>query len=796
MFDNYVKVALRNLRRNPMYASINILGLAIGIACATFVAIYAMNDISYDTFHAKADRIYRVVGVAESPNLGTYHNAVTPAPLVPAVLDDVPAIEQAFRLYNFNSTLCSAGEKRFIESGIVVCDPAVLKVLDIEFISGDKTTALAKPYSLIIDEETAKKYFGSEAAVGHTITLEHPGGTDVYEITAVMKNYPGNSSLVFSMLMPIPVGAQEPAYFASWNANALASYVLLQEGASREEVEKQVTATRRKHLQPDPTDKLYYYLQPFLDIHLYSGQLLYQPMNNNQGNINTLALFLAIGVFILVIAIINYVNLATARSLRRAKEVGIRKVLGSSRGRLITQFIIEAVILAFLGLFFSQIIVEALFPAFKSVMGGKILIDYRFEFFFLAGLLGITIVIGFLAGIYPAFVLSAYQAVETMKGTFATSLRGVLLRKGLVFLQFAIALMLVVCTGLVMKQMNYVYNKDLGFEKDQVLYLPIRNQAIRDKYPLLKSKLISEGYAVNVSAAGGIGLLSGSNGTVRVAGTDGQQSLTMRFTPVDYEIAETMGLTIVKGRVFQRGIASDTASGVVVNETAVKELGWGDPIGKQFDFGNETVSVIGVVKDFHGFSLYAKIEPMIMYASQSGVKFILVKLNSGGISDGVEAVRSVWERLLPSQPFDYGFVDQYFENNYRNASNTQNLFEVFALIAIFIGCLGLFGLASFTTEQKRKEIGVRKVLGASELSIVYKLSKETLILVLFSGLVAFPAAYYTMQQWLSNFAYRVMVGTDVFLLSGVLVLFIALGTVGLQAYRAASANPVNALRYE
>ncbi len=613
-----------------------------------------------------------------------------------------------------------------------------------------------------------------------------------------MQNYPRNSHIRFDMLGSYVTLEDQLSWLKSWNTNTLATYVLLKEGVAQSEVEERFPEFLDKHVGPASERSFELYLQPLQHIHLHSGHIRYQSFNFNQGSINDVYLFSTIAAFVLLIACINFMNLSTARSAKRAREVGLRKVVGSNRKQLITQFLGESIITTFLSLIVALALVQLVYPTFKTIFENRIIVDYYENWIFILELVGIALIVGVIAGSYPAFFLSGYQPVETLKGAFTSTAKGSVLRKALVLAQFAIAITLIISTGLIRDQMEFIRNKELGFNKDQVVYLPLRSSEVRDKVALLKHELKKHANIADVTASAGLGGASDSQGTMEIANSNGEVEMMMRYSYVDFDFVESMKMQIVQGRDFSRKFASDTLTSVIINEAAVKEIGWKNPIGKEFVRSGDApnYSVVGVVKDYHFYSLRQKIEPLIMMVNPDRFRFLLIKVSPHGVGDTIADIESIWNKYVPGRPFEYDFLDEHFREIYRSDENAARLFASFAFIAIFIACLGLLGLASFTTEQKTKEIGIRKVLGASVTGLVLLLSREFTKWVAVASVIAFPVAYLVMQDWLENFVYRTQVDIITFISAAILVILIALATVSFQAIKAALSNPVDALRYE
>jgi putative ABC transport system permease protein len=612
-----------------------------------------------------------------------------------------------------------------------------------------------------------------------------------------MQNYPRNSHLNLDIL--ISYTTLEPMYewLKSWYTNTLATYILVRKGTSISDLEKKFPEFIESHRPEDERNSMDLYLQSLKDIHLHSNHILYQTFNHNQGNINTVYTFSIIAVFILLIAAINYMNLSTARSLKRAREVGMRKVFGSSRRSLILQFLSESLLISFLALIFVRLLLEFAFPSVAPLLPDRLIDTYYDTGFFILEMIGITTFIGIIAGSYPAFFLSAFRPATTLKGNFSIGQRGAFLRKVLVVSQFSIAIALIASTGVVKDQLYYIQNKELGYSIDQVVYVPLKNKTTRSKLTLLKNEYLKNSNILSVAGTSGLRGASGSQGTMKVADQD-ESRMMMRYSFVDFDYIKTMGMTIIRGRDFSKSISSDTLTSVIINQTAIKELGWEDPLGKQFMAGDgeENYTVIGVVNDFHFYTLRQKIEPLIMWLDPDRFRYLIAKIRPENVDRTLEYMQQTWKILQPAFPFEISFLDQHFYEIYLRDRNTGKLFGLFSAVAIFIACLGLLGLAASTVEQKTKEIGIRKVLGASVFGIVSLLAKDFIKWVAFASLIGFPLAYFTIKYWRDNFVYKTGISTFTFLIAALIVLFISLLTVSYQAIKASVTNPVQSLRYE
>jgi putative ABC transport system permease protein len=797
MFKNFFKIALRNLLKSRIYSFINIFGLAVGLTCFTLIYIFIKNELNYDTFHEKGDRIYRPVEIQRHPGVGEQHVAVTMGPLASALKEEFPEIIESCRIMPGGNMFFQLGGRGFYEENVSFADPEVFQVFTIPFIKGENKNLLKDPNTMVISEEIAKKFFGDDDPVGKSISVHHQSGVNEMKVTGVIKDYPENSHLNFKILISYVTIEPIFTWLKTWYTNSLATYIVLQENVSITGLEQKFPEFLKKHRPKDTRNSMDLYLQPLKDIHLHSNHIVYQTYNHNQGNINTVYTFSVIALFILLIACINYMNLSTARSVKRAKEVGMRKVLGSDRRSLVLQFLSESLLLSVLALLFARLFVEVTFPYLSRVLADRLTVPYYNSLPFTLEIVGITVLIGILAGSYPAFFLSSFQPIVTLKGNFSRGKQGAVLRKVLVVSQFAIAIGLIASTGIVRDQLKYIKNKDLGYSIERVVYLPLRTQETRSKYTILKNELIKHSNIMQVSATSGLTGAGGSQGTMELASEE-ETTMMMRFSHIGYDYLETMGMRILEGRNFSREIASDTITSIIINETAVKEFGWENPIGKQFKAGEDKPNyvVIGVVNDFYFYTFHQKIEPLIIWVDPKQCDFLIAKISPFEIDATLAYIEDVWEKQLPGFPFELSFLDEHFERIYQRDQNTGTLFSWFAAIAISIACLGQFGLASFTVEQKSKEIGIRKVLGASVPGIINMLIKDLAKWVLIASIIGIPIAYYAMQDWLGSFVYRTNMNIFTFILSIIVVLLIALLTVSYQSIRASQANPVKALRYE
>ena len=789
MLKNYLKIALRNLKRNPGSSFINISGLAIGVVCCALIGLYIQDELRFDRFHRQADNIYRVVAERGEGN-DTHLSANTSYPIVPQMKADFPEIAVATRMRRMFQPIVQVGDQRFREERFFGVDSTFFEVFSFPLLSGDPRTVLDAPDAVVITEETAQRYFGDENPMGQTLTYQ-TGNTPVdFTVTGVLQNLPHNSHVHFDFLGRID---HLNGPFGRWQVFVQNySFVLLPEQARAASLEAKLPSFVDRHVRAElePGEVFNLFLQPLTDIHLYSD--LQSEVEPN-GSITFVYLFAAIAFFILLIACANFVNLTTARAMQRAREVGVRKAVGAHRLQLVRQFLSESVMLSFLALLAAVLLLWIVLPTFNSLS------DRTLHLGFGHGLLltGFALVTGFLAGMYPAFYLSAFRPSATLKGVATSGRRGASARKGLVVFQFVVSIALLVCTGTVYEQMQYVRGKNLGFAKEHIIVVPIDGRTGARAEALTRAL---EEHPTVVRASASMLIPSTQLWTYNVRQANQQENMGTGFYKVDHAFVETYGLQLRAGRAFDPELASDSTDAFMVNEEAARRLGYTLPeaiLGKTLFFGDGSRSgqVIGVLADFNVESLHAPIEPIVFFIDQD-FNYLSVRVRADNLDETLGFLQDRLAAFAPHLPFDYSFVDERFDALHRADARLGHIFSVFAALAIFIACLGLFGLATFTTQQRTKEIGVRKVLGASGPSIVALLSKDFLRLVVLAFVVACPLAYFAMRQWLNAFAYHIDISGWIFLIAGSLTLAIALLTVSYQAVKAALADPVKSLRYE
>jgi putative ABC transport system permease protein len=807
MFRNYLKVGLRNLWKNKGFSAINIIGLATGLAVCLLIVLYVRDELSYDRYNVNADRIYRLDADIYFNNTQASF-AVAPDPLAPALVRDYPEIEQMVRLNYQGDILIKKGAQNIKDHDAVFADSTFFKVFTIPMIDGDPNTALDEPNSIVIDETTAKKYFNSANVVGKTLYVDN---NTLCKITGVIKDIPRQSHFHFHFIRPKTREQSND----SWLSNNTYSYVLVKPGVSRKKLQKDVDATIDNYLGKELETQLHaslkdlkktgnhfiYHAMPLTDIHLHS-HLSYEIEAN--GDVTYVYIFSVIAIFILLIACVNFMNLSTARSANRAKEVGIRKIAGSLRKNLITQFLTESVLISFFSLIIAIGVAALLLPLFNQLSGKYMHVGTLFSSWLFPVMIALVFVVGIVAGSYPAFYLSSFQPAQVLKGKLAKGFKNGWLRSSLVVFQFIISITLIIGTIVIYNQLNYIRSKKLGYNRDQVLVL--QNAYYLDKQiHAFKDELL---HIPGVSDATITGDLPTSpnfdnEGWFKDATFDPKKTVVLTNFYIDENYIPTLDMQMAEGRNFSKDFPSDS-TGIILNEAAVKVLGFKDPLKEMLyrpKFNNGNINgavgfhVVGVVKDFNFSSLHNDIGPLIMQLGDNEGA-IAVRVNTKNIPSLISSIQNKWDDMAPGQPFSYTFMDADFNRIYTAEQQTGKLFITFAVFAIFIGCLGLFGLVTYAAEQRIKEIGVRRVLGASVPGIVAMLSKDFARLVLIASVIAFPIAWWIMNKWLQGFAYRISISWWVFLVAGLAALLVTIITVCFRSVRAATANPVESLRTE
>jgi len=788
MFINYLKIALRNIIRHKGYSFINIFGLAIGLACCLLILLWVQDELSYDRFHEQAANIYRI---EQEQNYSgrLYHVNVTPYPCIPVWKDEIPEIIDATRVAHIGNRALRFGDKSFVEGDVQAVDPAFFTMFDYPLLNGDRNLVMNEKYSIVIDEEIAGKYFDNENPVGKTMVYDNQYNLTV---TGVLKKIPTNTILHPKILVHMELTKKLGEYVDSWGSNNILSFVLLQENASIPDVNNKITTVVNNHKEENT---ITYMVNPLTRIHLFG----FFGFDHNPVAIKFVYIFSIIAGFVLLIACINFMNLATARSANRAREIGMRKVVGAFRENLIFQFIGESILLSLLAVLISILFVVLLLPVFNTIAGKEILWKALFNGQFIIGLLLITVITGLVSGSYPALFLSGFRPVTVLKGNH-TSGRSQLLRRILVIVQFSLSVILIIGTLVIYKQLHFMRSKDLGFDQEHVIAISMQGD-VKNSYQTLKQELIPISEVMNVTASSHRPTNIGSNaGGIQWDGKDPEMDIVVGMSSVDVDYIETMQIEILEGRAFSRDypndVSDDDVNVFMINETLGKIIGKDPIINEKIKFIGVEGTIVGVMKDFHFKSVHNGIEPLALFGYPKYFNNLLIRLAPGDVTQSLNAVEKVWNRILPNSPFDYRFLDEDFEWMYRTETSMSKLVKYFAILAIIIASLGLFGLASFTAEQRMKEIGIRKVLGASVQNLVFLMTSQFTKWVLIADLIAFPAAYYIMKKYLEQYAYRIDLSVSVFLLAGVLALIVALLTVGFQAIKAAIMNPVKTLKYE
>ena len=797
MLKNYFKTALRSLLHNRLFTILNILGLATGLACSILIMLWVINESGYDRFNRNVDRTFRIITTVRGEAY-----PMTGAPMGEALKAQIPGIKYAARLIpNYGkSSIFTVGGRHFEEKDAYYADPEILKVFTFPLVSGDPSTALVRPDGLLLTQRTAQKFFGDENAMGKTIRM---GDTASFTVTGILKDLPSTSHLQFDILLPMSFDARTDGNIigSHWDNLNFYTYLVFDDHASTSAASlaalgQNITAISKKS---DPTFDATYQLQPLDKVHLYSKQVLYDV--KGQGDITYVRLFSIVAVFILLVACINFMNLATARSARRAKEVGVRKVIGASRSQLIGQFLSESLLITFVSLLLAGIFVALALPAFNRTLGKDLTIDLR-NGWLLAGLLVVFLLTSLVSGSYPAFFLSSFRPIQVLKSKIVRAgIQSRVFRNGLVVFQFVVSIVLIVGTAVVYRQLHFIQHKDLGFDKSHLLYIPLKGDMSR-KSGLLAAELGSHPHLHNYSIISELPVDAGM-GTVGVRWKDIKENHQMfSVMGVDEHFLSVFKMQLVAGRALSSEFKEDTLN-YVVNQAALKVMGLdvASAIGEPLTVWGNKGTIVGVVKDFNFKPMQSAVNPLILrYNPGAGKEWLrrcaVVNAAPAAIPETIGELKTIWNKLNPVYDFEYGFVDQQLDKLYLSEQRMGLLFNAFALLAIFISCLGLSGLAAFTAEQRTKEIGIRKVLGAKVISVVAMLSKGFVKLVLISTVIATPIAWYGMNRWLQDFAYRISLSGWIFAAAGVLALLIALLTVSLHAIKAAVANPVKSLRTE
>jgi ABC-type antimicrobial peptide transport system permease subunit len=785
MWIHHLKIAIRNIIRHKGYAFLNIFGLAAGMACCILIGLWVLDELNYDRFHKKGSSICRVESNQEF-NGRILHIYWTPHPLGPALEAEIPEVKDSTRAQNLRAQLLRHEDKAFEEYDIWSVDPSFLDMFTFPMIQGSPESALSGTSSLVMTERLATKFFGDENPIGKVINVAQSAD---FTVTGILKDIPANSSLQFDVLIPYKYLDSTGRTDDNFTNNQTYTWVQLHTGVSSEEVSAKIGGFVKTKVS---RSLMVLELLPLTKVHLYT----YSGYEKNL-DVQSVYLFSIIAIFVLIIGCINFMNLSTARSGKRAKEVGLRKVVGAFRSQLIRQFYGESLLFAFIALGLSVLAVSIVLPAFGNLAGKEMSWNATGAGVLVLGLAGIALLTGLVSGSYPALFLASYQPVDTLKGKLRSGKGNAVFRRTLVVVQFVLSVALIIGTGVVSKQMTFIKNKNLGWNKEQVVAIPIRSYA-KSSLETLKAELANTPGILNIAVATQKpSFTSWSSSGFDWKGKDPALKVDVTYMGGDDGYVDTMGMTIIQGRNFSKEFPTDKKESFLCNEELAKLMGHEDPIGKSFSFWDQKGKIIGVIENFHFQPLRRKIEPLIIQWVDLGwTNFLFLRIAPDGIAETIGTVQGTWGKLMPDIPFSYQFLDEDFASMYRSEERTGTLLKIFTAMAIMVACLGLFGLVSFAAEQRTKEIGIRKVLGASATGIVALVCREFLLLIGLANLIAWPIAYFAIKGWLDNFAYRTQIPTVFFIGALASSLVIGLMTVIYKAVRAASANPVEALKHE
>ena len=789
MIKNLIKTSLRHIRKHSGYSLLNVLGLTLGITSALFLIIYVSDELSYDRYHENADRIYRVSSkITETDDQFTWN--VAQIPMGPQVVQDYPEVQSFVRFINMPRALYKFEDKEYIEENFYYADSTLFDIFTYKVIRGEVKSATRDPKKIVLTETVAARYFGSSDPIGKTLTA----GDNTYEVTGVIEDVPSNSHFRFDA---IAARNNLPKQLGTWGNFGVFTYLLFPRDLDIKAFETKIQGMYDAHMKTifEPLKiKIEYILEPITKIHLYSTN---PGEPEPTGSITYVIIFGIVALFLVLIAAMNYMNLATARSTSRAREVGLRKVVGSRRGPLVAQFLSESVVLTIISLIISIILLIVLLPKFNLLAGKSFNLSMLYSPAVIVSVIGVILIVGILGGSYPAFFLSRFSPVTVLKGEITQGSAGSLFRKILVVIQFTISVAMIVCTLVVFRQLKYLKNMDQGFNQENVLTLQL-NQGMVRKYPVLKLALM-ENNDIKYVTSTNTQIGEGSGKVIFNMETDqGMAQRGINFAVVDHDFVDALGITMVNGRDFQQDMPSDTLTGVVVNETLAKRMGWTDAISKKAELGDEnqiSARVIGVMKDYHQTGMYNEIESLLLVYRELN-NIIYVKLSGNNPEQTLSFIESKWKEVFPDQPFTYTFLSERFNRQFEADEKRGLIFTMFTILAILIACLGLFGLASYMVEQRTKEIGIRKVFGANENVIVRLISRDFIILIGISIIIALPAAYYFMSNWLENYVYRTKIGALLLIGAALLTIVITFITISYKAYQAAIMNPANSLKTE
>lgn len=809
MLKNYVKIAVRNFMKHRLYSFINVFGLAIGMAACLMIYLWVQDELSYDRFHRNAEKIYRVERLVNFRDIHGQVPITSPA-YGPGMVGDYPEIKNFVRILR-NEASVKDHRNVVRKQDVILTDNTVFDVFDFELEEGDQRDALIQPLSVVLTRENALKYLGTEDVVGKFLIIEWNEQFMDFRITGILKEVPHNSHVRFDMLLSISSLPEDR--LNNWLMNFIYTYILVDEGVSVEELEKKFPAMLTKHMasaavailgpEADINEIFKIKLKSLLDIHLHpSEQFEIEP----QGSLTSIYIFSASAVLILLIACINFMNLSTARANKRAREVGLRKTIGAYRIQLWGQFLGESLLMAISALVIAVMVILIFLPAFNAISGKSLSGFMLYRSGNWLGLITITLITGLAAGLYPAFYLTAFEPVVVLKGSTVSGTGKSVLRRITAVVQFVISIALIIGTLTIYSQMVYIQNRSLGFDKENVVIVSAESREVQQNVEAFRTALKSDTRIASVASSSNSPVSDSFSDTIfRRDGTDDVFNMIYIYT--DFDFTDTYRLNVIHGRSYSRDFGTDAEGAVLLNQAAAEEVGY-DPkeaVGKKmFMLSNilggleeyRELTIVGIVENFHFKTLHMKIEPLVLICPPQFNNVIAVRIMPGDVRRTVGFIQQKWEEVFPDEQFDYSFLDNRLNLMYESEGRMRDIFLIFSILSIFVACLGLFGLAAFTAEERTKEIGIRKTLGASSSNIVLLLTREFTKWVLLANIVAWPVAYYGMNRWLQNFAYRIDIGIWIFLLSAVIALVVALFTAGLQSVKAALANPVDSLKYE
>jgi putative ABC transport system permease protein len=790
MIKNFFLLIFRNISRHKGFTFINIAGLAVGLAAALLILLWIQNELSYEKYNTNAQNIYRVEE-DQFYSGEVYHVTVTPHPSGPVWLENIPEIKEQTRINRLPRVLFRQGDKVFFESFLVGADSGLFRMFTLPIILGDPETILRSPFSIVLSEKLANKYFGNINPIGKTLTLEN---RFQFMVTGVMKNLPQNSIFNFEAVIPYSFLKQIGAVSDSWGNNSIYTFVLLQKGSDIGAVNKKLTDVVLEH-NPQTTTK--FSLFPLLDIHLHA-QFGFTRTN---GPVMAVYIFSLIAIFTLLIACINFINLSTAKAATRSKEIGIKKVAGADKMSMVVQFMLESLLLVAIALILALFLVAIFLNVFNNISGKNFGLADLYQTKFILSFIIVGIIAGLVSGIYPAFYLSSFKPVSVLKGESVSGKGGVRLRQILVVIQFSLSILIATSAIFMYKQLKYLQAIELGFDKDNVISIPMIG-SMKTKYYSLKKELLKETLIQGVTASMHNPVMMGSNsGGARWEGKDPDKTVLIGTNGVDYDYLQTMKMKLVSGRDFSReysgDMARDTIGNFLVNEEVVKIMNIGDPVGKKFSFMGLNGTIIGVLKNFHFKGADQEIEPMAFALGDTTyLNTILIRLTPGNVPASLKVVEDKWKELIPEYPLQYSFLDQDYDSLFRSQIRLTGLLKYFTILAVIIACLGLYGLSSYSAERRTNEVGIRKVMGAGSGSVIYTLSKEFLLLVIISIAIALPLGCIIVHNMLKQFAYRINLSIIVLAFIALGAVIIALITVSFQAYKASGINPAEALKVE